>query len=203
MQDRARDSAHLNFCDNLRIVKEVGISKAEISEDRWSLRRLEEKDLPLVLEWRNNPQIREVSQSNHIIQREEHLSWFQRHSAQSTSILLAFEEDGTPRGCVSFTDLKNGVARWGFYLDPNRLEQGLGKKLGKLALDFAFLKLKLNRVTAEVVATNERGFRYHQRLGFQVERTEKSVIQRESQKIDLHHLFNSAEIWSKVSHSLS
>ncbi len=196
-------STYLNFESNPRILEMVGNSKIEISQDKWSLRRLEEKDLPIVLAWRNDPQIRRVSQSDHIIQPEEHAAWFHKHSGNPHSMLLMFEESGIPRGCVNFTDINNGIARWGFYLDPQYLEQGLGKRLGKIALDLAFGKLQLKRVNAEVVATNERGFQYHKKLGFQWERTEQSALQRGPQKIDLHHLFNSAEIWSKVSHSLS
>ncbi len=180
----------------------MGNSRVEITEDKWSLRRLEEKDLEMVLLWRNDPQIRSVSQSDHLIQPKEHAAWFDKHSKNPQSMLLIFEESGVPRGCVNFTDISNGIARWGFYLDPEHLEQGLGKRLGKLALDLAFGKLQLKRVNAEVVATNERGFQYHKKLGFQWERTEESALQRGSRKVDLHHLFNSAEFWSKASRSL-
>ncbi len=165
----------------------------------FSLRNLEEKDLDLVLNWRNSPEIRGVSQSDHIISQEEHRDWFERHRRGKTSKLFLFEVKGRPSGCVNFTDWDSQSlrARWGFYLAPQELQKGLGLAMGYLALETIFEKLKLQKVTAEVLATNQRGLSYHRKLGFFEEGLLKKQILRGSDFVDVHLMAHFKDHWEK------
>ena len=175
----------------------------EITRQSFSLRPLKETELGLVLNWRNDSRVREVSQSNHLILEDEHLRWFRRMHLSPNAQLLMFEFEGRPTGCVNFTDMSDGQARWGFYLDPDQTRKGLGLKMGFLALDLAFSKMGLKVIKAEVLSSNLRGFEYHKRLGFRLERTESQVVNRGDYLIDLHHLLHQLEVWNSLKMALS
>ena len=42
----------------------------------YSLRQLEEPDLPIILEWRNDESVRKNMYTDHIISIEEHKRWY-------------------------------------------------------------------------------------------------------------------------------
>jgi len=178
------------------------LTAVRIQRGQYILTSLEEGVLELVLSWRNQPAIREASQSDHLIQLDEHRAWYRRHSESSQARLLVFESSGIPSGCVNFTDIKNGTTRWGFYLDPAQIQKGLGVKMGLMALDLAFSTLGVQEIHAEVLSSNQRGLRYHVRLGFREVSLERHAIRRGGSLIDLHRMILSSEVWSKARRDL-
>lgn len=135
------------------------------------LRPLAEEDLPLVLAWRNAPEVRRNMYSRHEITKEEHLAWFGRlqHDPQSRWFIHV-DADGRSDGVVYFTQYQAvmGNAFWGFYSAP-RSSPGTGTRLGLEAIDKALLEMKLHKLNAEVIGTNESSIRFHLKLGFQQE----------------------------------
>lgn len=135
------------------------------------LRPLAEADLDTVRTWRNAPEVRKGMFSTHEITQAEHLAWFARIN-QDPHVRWCMHEDmqGQADGVVGFTQYRPEMrtAFWGFYLDPGA-QTGAGSRLGLDGLDHAFSVLNLHKLNAEVIATNERSLRFHQRLGFRQE----------------------------------
>ncbi|MCY1275183.1 pseudaminic acid biosynthesis N-acetyl transferase [compost metagenome] len=102
------------------------------------------------------------------IQLNEHIQWFARASNDPNRTLLIFERDGQPKGHVNFTHKPGAIAEWGFYIAPDS-EKGTGTQLTKSALKYAFQELRLHKVSAQVLAYNERSIRLHHKLHFQQE----------------------------------
>ena len=161
-----------------RILESAGISFKTMSKDpdKFSLRPITQADLSLLLSWRNHPQIRQKMYDQAVITWDQHLHWHEKVTADPSRIALIFTACGKPTGYVFF-DLnhptQSNCAKWGFYLAP-KSEKGMGQMLGKTALSYAFSKLELDQLFGEVISTNLKSQRFHQRLGF--------VFKRDSQK---------------------
>lgn len=136
-------------------------------------------DLPMILSWRNHPDVRRFMFTQHEISLQEHQLWFAKASQDPTRCLLLVEDGQQPIGYVQFSNVTvGGVADWGFYISPAS-PKGTGRKLGVAALRHAFQSLKLHKVCGQAIESNEPSIAFHQRLGFRQE-----GVLRHQQRID-------------------
>lgn len=134
-----------------------------------TVRRINEADLALVLTWRNHASIRAFMYSQHEISAQEHASWFERANGDPSRHLLVYEELGELCGFVSFTATAPGrEAVWGFYAAPGA-PKGVGRRMGKAALEYAFGPAGFHKISGEALAHNEKSICFHLSLGFQHE----------------------------------
>jgi UDP-4-amino-4,6-dideoxy-N-acetyl-beta-L-altrosamine N-acetyltransferase len=131
------------------------------------LRLLEERDLAMVLGWRNNDRVRSNMFNDHIITMDEHLAWYSRLQ-QKNDVCLIFEWQSNPVGVMNFVgrDPKRHTCHWGFYLRPESLPGGMGTAMGYLGLEYAFDRLGVDCVIGEALTFNKASIRFHNRLGF-------------------------------------
>jgi UDP-4-amino-4,6-dideoxy-N-acetyl-beta-L-altrosamine N-acetyltransferase len=142
------------------------------------IRRVAEADLPMILEWRNHPDIRRFMLNQHQIALEEHIEWFRQTTRDMHRQIYIVEDLDRPLGFVQFNRVSaGGVSDWGFYAVPNS-SKGTGKKIGITALDHAFRDLKLHKICGQAVESNRASIEFHKRLGFKQE-----GLLREQQKI--------------------
>lgn len=134
-----------------------------------AVRPMQAQDLPLVLAWRNHPEIRRHMLTQHEITLAEHTQWFERASRDPARRLLVIETAEGPLGYVQFSGVAAGSAcDWGFYAAPGA-PPGAGSRLGKAALDFAFGPLAVHKVCGQALAGNAPSIRLHRKLGFREE----------------------------------
>ena len=134
-----------------------------------NIRLMSEADLPMVLSWRNAPQVRKFMFDNAEIEPAGHREWFNRTIGNPLRRLLIVEVEEAPLAFVQFDGAEAGVvSHWGFYARPDA-EKGAGNVIGTTALDYAFAQLGLHKVCGLVLEFNEASIRMHQRLGFQQE----------------------------------
>ncbi|WOP19849.1 GNAT family N-acetyltransferase [Raineyella sp. LH-20] len=83
------------------------------------LRPATDEDREPVRIWRNHPDVRAVSLTQHEIGAAEHAAWWQRVAADPTRTVLIYERGGIPAGVVSLWDIDwdAGSLWWGYYLD--------------------------------------------------------------------------------------
>jgi len=138
---------------------------------RMLLRAVEEKDLELLLRWRNSERIRANMYTSHLITPAEHLAWFGRLSQDADSFAFLFEADGRPLGVVNLNhlDWRNQRCHWGFYLGEADAPRGSGTRMAYLALRHIFEELKLHKVIGEAFSFNAASIAYHKKLGFSQE----------------------------------
>lgn len=137
------------------------------TQDR--VRLMTKDNLHQVLTWRNHPDVRRYMYTQHEITMEEHQRWFERASQDQSKHLLIFEVDATPLGFIQLSQLDgSNIAGWGFYVAPDA-PKGSGRRLGRVALDYAFGHLHLHKICGEALASNERSIRFHRALGFHQE----------------------------------
>lgn len=137
-----------------------------LDHSKAKLRKLETKDLPTILEWRNHNDIRKWMVNTSIICYEDHLQWFMRNQSRSDRHFFIFEYTEQLEGYVSFQKIENSTAyEWGFYVKPNA-EKGMGFLLGTVSLDFAFSRLSIAKIFGQVLSFNQKSIKFHQKLGF-------------------------------------
>lgn len=133
------------------------------------IRLMTEADLPVVLDWRNHPNVRRYMFTQHEIGLDEHRNWFAKAKEDPSRRLLIVEEASQSIGYVQFGRVaKFGVADWGFYVRPEA-PKGTGIKLGIAALNYAFRALMLHKVCGQAIEYNKASIAFHQRLGFSLE----------------------------------
>jgi len=133
-----------------------------------TLRPVEERDLELLLAWRNSDRIRSSMYTDHVITREEHLRWFERLQSERLALSLIFEISGKAVGIVNVSrmDRVNNTCHWGFYLGETDAPRGCGAIMGFLGLEYIFEKLNVRKVIGEAFAFNQASISFHEKLGF-------------------------------------
>ena len=154
-----------------------------------SFRRATIEDSNNLFQWRNNPLVRQNMYTYHEITKNEHDEWLTKTLNDQTKQYFIFEDDDGPQSVVGFTDINNdsGTASWFFY-SGNLEKRGLGSKMEKWALNYAFNELKLNKLCCEVLSFNMPVVRFHQKHGFDVEGILKEQYKRDDKYYDIYKL---------------
>lgn len=137
----------------------------------YNLRPMEEKDLQLVLEWRNSDRVRHFMYNDSLISFSEHRAWFRMIQNDPSCIYLIFEINTAPVGLVNLTkiDPQNLNCMMGFYVGRENCPKGTGTKMGELALRYAFNKIGIRKILGEVLVFNEPSIHFFLKLGFREE----------------------------------
>ena len=146
------------------------------------IRDVLEDDLPMLLSWRNHPDVRRFMFTQHEIGLEEHRKWFIKASHDVSRRLFLIEENNKAIGYVQLSQVvEGGVAEWGFYAKPDA-PKGTGTKMGIMVLNHAFEQLKLHKVCGQAIASNQVSIAFHQRMGFT-----REGIMREQHRIGMSY----------------
>ena len=157
------------------------IDERIIYGERVTLRPLQLEDAELVVQWRNDPEIRKQLFSQEPLTIESHLEWFRRPKSNRLDFVICLHESERPIGTVNYThiDFQNGKAESGKMLgDRTQWGKGLAKEAFRLWLAFGFESLNLTYIYVRILSGNLRNIKLNERLGFQVERVLPKEYQR-------------------------
>lgn len=160
------------------------------------IRVMEEADLSMVLQWRNDEDVRKNMYTNHIISPEEHKTWWESERNNPQSRLLICELDSSPVGVVIFTRYtgNNGLATWAFY-SGDRRKRGVGAAMEVAALNYAFNELRVRKLECEVLSFNDAVIRFHLKHGFRVEGIFREGYVRNGEVYDIYRLAMLSKDW--------
>lgn len=146
------------------------------------LRPATDADRESVRVWRNHPDVRAVSLTQHEIGPEEHARWWERVKADPTREVLIYERGGVPAGVVSLWDIdpEAGSLWWGYYLDNEgltargellpawiQIQRDAVKYVDALRLGGHAIDTKqIDIMDAEVLDSNEGVRSFNRRQGF-------------------------------------
>lgn len=153
-----------------------------------TLRNVRVSDRDLVLGWRNQPEVSRWMFTDHVITVEEHAVWFAAMLEDPNVRYWIIELDHVPQGVVHLTSIASIHQRceWGIYLGETTARgTGAGEAASFLSLDAAFSELRMERVTCEVLATNERALGLYERIGFRREGCLRSYVTKGSVRHDV------------------
>jgi UDP-4-amino-4,6-dideoxy-N-acetyl-beta-L-altrosamine N-acetyltransferase len=138
------------------------------------LRPATDADSADVLRWRNHPDVRAVSLTQHQITEVEHQAYWAATKASEAREIYMYVRHGVPSGVVTFFDIDRAArsAWWGYYLDNDGLKQR-GEllpawiEIQRQAKKLAFGELGLTTLEGEVLEANEAVRRFNRRNGFE------------------------------------
>jgi UDP-4-amino-4,6-dideoxy-N-acetyl-beta-L-altrosamine N-acetyltransferase len=158
-----------------------------MKREDYKLRVLEEKDLEMILKWRNSDRVRLNMYTDQIISLSDHLNWFQRTKSNQSSIYLICEFQNNPIGLISFTemDLINQKSYWAFYLGETISPKGSGVAMEFLALEYAFEAINIRKLCCEIFVFNNPVVKLHSKFGFLQESYFKEHILKDNKYEDV------------------
>lgn len=139
--------------------------------ERINLVGLAERHIPLVVRWRNDPEIRQWFFFREPFTLESQSIWFQRYLADSSDVTFAIElKAGRAIGTVGLYSINaaEGSAEFGRMMigDAGFRQHGYGSEAAKLCLEFAGDALGTRRVSLIVSSANRQALNLYRRLGF-------------------------------------
>lgn len=147
------------------------------------LRPAAETDLDAMRAWRNHPEVRRVSLTQHEITIDEHREWWERVSSDPSRVVFIYERNETPAGVVAFFDIDEAdrSAWWSYFLDNRGLEER-GEmfpawiSIQREAIRYARRELRLVELHAETLVSNTSAVDFNARQGLrEVERYDRVV----------------------------
>jgi|OpeIllAssembly_1097287.scaffolds.fasta_scaffold231041_2 UDP-4-amino-4,6-dideoxy-N-acetyl-beta-L-altrosamine N-acetyltransferase len=164
------------------------------------LRDIRPEDKPLILTWRNSPEVARYMYTDHLITAEEHEKWFQRilNDCRTQYWIITYNQKDVGLVNLHGIDERNRRAYWAFYLaDPCCRGKGVGGAVEYLILHYVFDELQLNRLCCEVLSTNSRVIEMHKGFGFVQEAYFRQHIIKKGLPMDVVSLAVLREDWIK------
>lgn len=141
------------------------------------LRCLEQGDLPLIANWRNQQQVRRFFFHKGMISVSGQNKWFERYLQDLAQEIFIAENkaDGKPIGMIGLYHIDHRMhrAEIGSTMvgDPESRGKGFATEMIVLLLEYAFVDLNLHRIYAYAIDTNTSSLRVKQKCGFTIEGT--------------------------------
>jgi UDP-4-amino-4,6-dideoxy-N-acetyl-beta-L-altrosamine N-acetyltransferase len=165
------------------------------------LNLLTKEDLLKLLSIRNQPAIREKMYSDHLISEFEHFNWAEKickdkgtcpFSVRLVDILIGYAS-------ISKIDTKHKSADWAFYIGPEYQNGGLGAIVEFKVIEYAFTELKIEKLNCEVISSNEKVVKMHEKFGFKIEGVKRKNVIKSNLREDVTCLGLLKEEWDIIS----
>lgn len=140
------------------------------------IRHITEADTANIVKWRNTPSVYEHFIYRTPLTEEAHLNWLHNRieTGQVAQFIIVDTESNTDVGSVYLRDIDNDNRKceYGIFIGESSCRgKGIGSAAAKLALDYAFKELNMNRVFLRVFADNIGAIKSYEHAGFKYEGT--------------------------------
>jgi ribosomal-protein-alanine N-acetyltransferase len=139
------------------------------------LRKPELGDIEALYKQKNDPDLASMLVGfNKGYARADLAGWvdFHRKHADEALFVVARRDTDQPVGHVGLYEIDHRIRKAEFAIllgDRSVWGRGLGRELTQFALRYGFLELNLNRISLDVLESNERAIRLYRALGFKDE----------------------------------
>lgn len=139
-----------------------------------SIRPITEADTALIVKWRNAPSVVDQFIYRTPLTEQDHLRWFHERieTGEVVQFIITDTEAGKDVGSVYFRDIDrvNKKCEYGIFIgDESCRGRGIGSQAAKLALEYGFNELNMNRIFLRVFAKNPRAIKSYENAGFKFE----------------------------------
>ncbi|HEX5620903.1 MAG TPA: GNAT family N-acetyltransferase [Solirubrobacteraceae bacterium] len=141
-----------------------------------SLRPATEGDSERLLEWRNDPQTREMAVVQAAVARATHMRWLAARLGAADTLLTIAEEDGVPVGTVRLDRHGSGEAELSITIAPAARGRGLARPAIELGVEHARREWGVEHVTARIRPENAPSLRAFAAAGFERVREEGDLV---------------------------
>jgi len=163
-----------------------------IISDNIILRPLQKADLENRVRWFNDPQVRQTLVVSEHFELEKTVRWFERLQSDQSRTEFAIETpDGVVIGVTGLLGIEkeHGLAEC-YCVIGNKDYWGrkLGTEIHSVLIQWAFEKLGLYKIRADIRTNNSAIFRVVEKLGFKIEGTLRQEKVVDGRKIDLYRI---------------
>ena len=161
---------------------------------RIRLRAIRREDLPLFVEWLNDPEVRMGLMHYHPFSDEDEENWYEgmrKNPLEEHPLTIEIKggDEWTPIGNCGLMGINWRVreAEFGIFIGQKQnWNKGYGTEALMLMLKHAFQTLNLNRFSLRVYANNPRAMRSYEKAGFVHEGTLRQGHFHDGEYIDVH-----------------
>ncbi len=150
------------------------------------MRELERGDLPILNEWRNDPDVMHFLGNNFLfISSDVDEAWFDqylKHRDRNVRLAMIHKKDGRYLGNVNLTNIHpiNRAAEFSIVIGNKEYwGHGFGEEATRVMLDHGFLNLNLHRIYLSVIAYNDRALKLYEKIGFRNEGAAREGIYKD------------------------
>lgn len=133
-----------------------------------TLREFEESDIPLKVEWINNPANNKFLHYELPARVDKTIKWF--HEKDNTKrIDCTIEYNGIPVGVIGLLQIDKVNSKAEYYItigDTSFKRKGIATKATKAIIDYGFNILKLHKIYLTVDSRNEGAIKLYKKFGF-------------------------------------
>ena len=159
-----------------------------------SFRKIERSDLELVRQWRNSTRVNSQMINQQYISKDAQNDWFNRVKQSNDQKHFICLLDGRAIGVLNFSGITKLECEWGCYLGEERVLPGIGLVIEAAALIYSFNYLSVNRLNANVLASNTNPQSMHRFYGYnQLEN--KIVTNASGMQLEMACFYYQKEQW--------
>jgi len=166
-----------------------------------NLRVIEKEDLPVLVEWYNNPKFFDKYNPLWQTSRLEMEQKIENRNPSETRTLIIEKKDGNKIGCIMyFNVIWDGIGKLttiGFSLIPNERRKGYGTEAAQILVDFLFLSKEIPCIQATTHINNIASQRVLEKVGFKKEGTIRKRFYIRGEWSDQHIFSILREEWKE------
>lgn len=153
------------------------------------LRKLEEKDIPFMLEWMHDEESKSIFQNDFSLINASKAKEFVLYSfdEKNQHFAIVDDKDDEYLGTISLKniDLKNKNAEYAISTRKKARGTGCNYEATQLIIKYAFEQLYLHKVYLNVLSSNKRAIAFYKKNGFIYEGTFKNHLYVNNEYQDL------------------
>lgn len=137
-----------------------------------TIRRIQEDDLTLRVEWMNNPKVYMSMHFDVPVKIDKTIEWYNRNQQREDRIDCAFfDDDGQIVAFGGITSINKEIEKGETYIftNPEAHHKGIGTEAMKLLCKYGFETVGLNKLYAYTNEDNEGSIRLHLKVGYEIE----------------------------------
>ncbi len=144
------------------------------------LRPITEDDTQLIVNWRNQENVKKYFFFREEFTGEMHRNWIKTklETGEAAQFIVCLKDGDIPVGSTYLRDInyEEKTAEYGVFLGEESIRgKGIGKEVLNLTLKFAWEELLLEKVYARAISTNAPSINSFLNSGFRVEEEVKNV----------------------------
>lgn len=153
---------------------------------------------------RNQNSVRQVMYTDHLISKEEHLTWLDNLGSDQTQRIFVIQVPDDIAGVVSLNAISQQHKRadWAFYMDES-YRGSLVVAVEFFFLNYVFKTLKLEKLNCEIIENNKHVVSMHKRFFFTQEGFRRSQIEKDGRRLGVYFLGITKEDWETASPKFS
>ena len=146
-------------------------STEKVAGRRVFLSPITKEDTKMIIEWRNQPEIRNCFLDRRLLTEEMHDRWLKEYVYTGrTHQWIIYEMDTKqPVGCTYLRDIDytNRKCEFGIYIgELQKTTMGYGSEACAIVTDYAFSKINMAKVFLKVLADNKAAIKTYKNVGY-------------------------------------